>query len=244
MKYAFRFIVGLMALRCLGGRLPVIGDRLNELFGLVAPVMEGTGSLTGRWITPYGFYLPVDGGYDFIMWRHLLLYGALLLLTVILWKYEREMRALRNERDAAPGRERAHGTAHALSRKAAPRKKRRVPGRGGACERDMRTAAAMDEPVAGDVASTDDLNDAGNLELVRHALDQGLPLKFSYTDRDNNTTGRCVDPHRLYCENGRWYLEGWCRLRGDTRNFRVDRMERLRPPAADAEGEFEQEMLM
>lgn len=43
---------------------------------------------------------------------------------------------------------------------------------------------------------------------------------FRYRDED-----RVVDPHRLDFRKGRWYLTGFDHARGDTRNYRLDRVD-------------------
>ena len=60
---------------------------------------------------------------------------------------------------------------------------------------------------------------------VRQALAGGCRLHLTYwsASRDQ-TTERDVDPMRLFLEEGRLYLEGWCRLAGDVRIFRLDRV--------------------
>jgi predicted DNA-binding transcriptional regulator YafY len=41
------------------------------------------------------------------------------------------------------------------------------------------------------------------------------------------STVRQVEPHRLVHADGRWYVEGYCRLRGGIRSFRLDRIDNL-----------------
>jgi proteasome accessory factor C len=66
-------------------------------------------------------------------------------------------------------------------------------------------------------------------EMVRTALRRGRRLHLSYwvPGRDE-TTERDVDPMRLAVVQGKTYLEGWCRLAGDVRLFRLDRIEQVR----------------
>jgi predicted DNA-binding transcriptional regulator YafY len=45
-------------------------------------------------------------------------------------------------------------------------------------------------------------------------------VTFSYNGEE-----RTVEPHRLDFQRGRWYLTGHDRLRGDERNFRLDRID-------------------
>lgn len=66
-----------------------------------------------------------------------------------------------------------------------------------------------------------------------------LHLRYLVAARDESTE-RDVDPMRLVQVDGHWYLEGWCHRAGDTRLFRVDRIEDLQvlevdgTPPADA----------
>jgi proteasome accessory factor C len=69
---------------------------------------------------------------------------------------------------------------------------------------------------------------ADTAATVRKALEQGRRLHLSYwvPGRDE-TTERDVDPMRLAVVQGKTYLEGWCRLAGDVRLFRLDRIEKV-----------------
>lgn len=69
-----------------------------------------------------------------------------------------------------------------------------------------------------------------HLVTVFQGFAERRPLRFRYRDAD-----RTVDPYRLDCRFGRWYLTGWDHLREAERNFRVDRIEgevELGPPDA------------
>ena len=52
------------------------------------------------------------------------------------------------------------------------------------------------------------------------ALADQRSVSFTY-----NGTNRTVDPYRLDCQRGRWYLTGFDHVRTEERNFRVDRIE-------------------
>lgn len=82
--------------------------------------------------------------------------------------------------------------------------------------------------------------------LERALVDRRV-VTFGYEDRFGGITVREVEPSGLVGIEGSWYLVGHCRLRLDTRVFRVDRIRRLRvlderaperPPSAppDLEG--------
>jgi proteasome accessory factor C len=67
------------------------------------------------------------------------------------------------------------------------------------------------------------------LAELRRALDEGSAVHLTYyvAARDE-TTERDVDPVQLRSVEGRWYLEGWCRLAEEMRLFRLDRIDALR----------------
>jgi proteasome accessory factor B len=50
------------------------------------------------------------------------------------------------------------------------------------------------------------------------AIAARTPVRFTYRDVD-----RTVDPYRLDFQRGRWYLTGFDHVRGEERNFRLDR---------------------
>jgi proteasome accessory factor B len=59
-----------------------------------------------------------------------------------------------------------------------------------------------------------------NLVQLFEAVAARRPATFRYRD-----TERTVDPYRLDFHRGRWYLSGFDHVRGDERNFRLDRIE-------------------
>ena len=65
------------------------------------------------------------------------------------------------------------------------------------------------------------------LDLI-DAADARRPVELAYTSGDGRTTERVVEPYGLVEKAGRWYLVGACRLRGEYRTFRLDRIERMR----------------
>ena len=50
-------------------------------------------------------------------------------------------------------------------------------------------------------------------------------MRIAYCGRESAVT-RVVEPHRLVCKWGGWYLIAWCRLRRDFRLFKLARIER------------------
>ncbi len=53
-------------------------------------------------------------------------------------------------------------------------------------------------------------------------------LRMKYCGRDRTDgTQRDVEPQGVVFYDGSWYLVAWCRLRGDYRHFRIDRLRQL-----------------
>jgi predicted DNA-binding transcriptional regulator YafY len=49
-------------------------------------------------------------------------------------------------------------------------------------------------------------------------------VRIAYEDADGSITQRVIEPHGFIGNGERWYLRAWCRLRGDGRSFRLDRL--------------------
>jgi predicted DNA-binding transcriptional regulator YafY len=73
-------------------------------------------------------------------------------------------------------------------------------------------------------------------------------LRMAYCGRDREEeTQRDVEPQGIVFYGGAWYLVAWCRLRGDFRHFRIDRIRTAGAAAGDlsaARGFFVQEKHM
>jgi len=79
------------------------------------------------------------------------------------------------------------------------------------------------------------LQTAGELErtpvvkAVEQAVARRRMLEIDCLDRrGERTEARHVEPHGFAGIEGKWYLLGWCRLRGGGRSFRLDRIESAR----------------
>jgi len=68
--------------------------------------------------------------------------------------------------------------------------------------------------------------------IIEESLVRRRVLRISYRDKEGAGTEREVEPLMFLSGQHGWYLFGWCRLRGDVRAFRVDRIV-----AADETGE-------
>ncbi|MGR9088774.1 MAG: helix-turn-helix transcriptional regulator [Gammaproteobacteria bacterium] len=79
-----------------------------------------------------------------------------------------------------------------------------------------------------------------NLDICRKAIDEKRLLNMHYCRADGELSQRRVRPLGLYFWGSVWTLVGWCELRKDFRNFRVDRIQGMEPENAtfaDAEGQ-------
>ena len=65
------------------------------------------------------------------------------------------------------------------------------------------------------------------MSLLRQAIDAQRKLRFGYRRADGLATRRVVHPLGLFFWGGGWSLGAWCELRGEFRNFRLDRMTDL-----------------
>jgi predicted DNA-binding transcriptional regulator YafY len=68
-------------------------------------------------------------------------------------------------------------------------------------------------------------------------------VQIDYVDRRGGTSDRVVEPISLVRGPDRWYLLAWCRLRGGSRWFRVDRIGRVVPTGERAAERCVEEML-
>lgn len=67
-----------------------------------------------------------------------------------------------------------------------------------------------------------------HFQQIGKALLAGQRLRLTYTARSTNeTTEREVSPLRLVHYRENWYLDGWCHLRAEVRNFSVDRIQHV-----------------
>lgn len=62
------------------------------------------------------------------------------------------------------------------------------------------------------------------MRAVRQGLDEARVLQLDYADEGGRRTARAVLPLGLFYWGRSWTLTAWCELRGDFRNFRLDRI--------------------
>ncbi|QXP83916.1 YafY family protein [Methylococcus sp. Mc7] len=65
------------------------------------------------------------------------------------------------------------------------------------------------------------------LDICRKAIDLKRFLYFGYCRADGEQSRRRIRPLGLYFWGNVWSLAGWCELREDFRNFRLDRMQAI-----------------
>lgn len=70
------------------------------------------------------------------------------------------------------------------------------------------------------------------LDLLRQTARERQYIQLSYQDVKQSNSERRVRPLALYYWQGVWTLLAWCELRGDFRNFRVDRISGVLPLAS------------
>jgi predicted DNA-binding transcriptional regulator YafY len=72
------------------------------------------------------------------------------------------------------------------------------------------------------------LDDPRLLILQQSILERRAVHLRYHSYNQNETTERDVEPHELSYSDGSWYVSGYCRLRQDIRNFRLERVEELK----------------
>ncbi|MFD0853817.1 helix-turn-helix transcriptional regulator, partial [Actinomadura adrarensis] len=62
--------------------------------------------------------------------------------------------------------------------------------------------------------------------VLEQAITERRVVRLGYVDAAGAETERDVEPVSFTGGERNWYLMGWCRLRGDSRVFRIDRVRR------------------
>ncbi|RUT67909.1 YafY family transcriptional regulator [Flavobacterium cupreum] len=68
---------------------------------------------------------------------------------------------------------------------------------------------------------------SNNLSQFQNALTNFFVTKIDYTNEENKTSSRLIEPFALLSTQENWLLVAWCRLRKDFRYFRLDRITKL-----------------
>lgn len=65
------------------------------------------------------------------------------------------------------------------------------------------------------------------ISQLQNALTNFSLIKIEYTNEENKTSNRIVEPFALISTNENWLMIAWCRLRKEFRFFRLDRIKKL-----------------
>lgn len=68
---------------------------------------------------------------------------------------------------------------------------------------------------------------SNNISQLQQALTNFQLIKIDYTNEQDETTSRTVEPFGLISTTENWLLIAWCRLRKEFRFFRLDRITKL-----------------
>ncbi|HET8899078.1 MAG TPA: YafY family protein [Rhodanobacteraceae bacterium] len=67
------------------------------------------------------------------------------------------------------------------------------------------------------------------LDALNEAINQRAVLAIDYSNEAGATSQREIEPLCMAFWGGKWTLGAWCRMRGDFRNFRPDRIRAMQP---------------
>jgi predicted DNA-binding transcriptional regulator YafY len=68
---------------------------------------------------------------------------------------------------------------------------------------------------------------SNNISQVQYALTNFYLIQIDYTNENNKTTNRIIEPFALISTTENWLLIAWCRLRTEFRYFRLDRITKM-----------------
>jgi len=68
---------------------------------------------------------------------------------------------------------------------------------------------------------------SNNISQLQYALTNLYLTKIDYTNEQDKTSTRLIEPFALISTNENWLLIAWCRLRKEFRYFRLDRMTKM-----------------
>jgi predicted DNA-binding transcriptional regulator YafY len=71
------------------------------------------------------------------------------------------------------------------------------------------------------------MENCGMIDRLHAAIEARHVLRLDYRDQDGQASGREIEPLCLAFWGGSWTIGAWCRLRGDFRSFRPDRIDAM-----------------
>ncbi len=98
----------------------------------------------------------------------------------------------------------------------------------------LRARTERSRVLAPDWGQRDEIK--ARIDVLHQAIAERRMLRLDYADVEGRASQREVEPLCLAFWGGAWTLGAWCRLRGDFRSFRLDRLA-----AAQATGEVFEE---
>lgn len=72
-----------------------------------------------------------------------------------------------------------------------------------------------------------DFNENDKFNQIKIAILNNKLIEFSYTNSYGNYSTRIIEPMKLVYKGQTWYLYGFCRLKKETRTFRITRIKDL-----------------
>lgn len=70
--------------------------------------------------------------------------------------------------------------------------------------------------------------DLNPLQIILRGIGERTVLSIHYFAMHNQQKSeRCIEPVGVFYQDGYWHLIAWCRLRGDYRDFRLDRISNI-----------------
>ncbi|MCJ0761782.1 helix-turn-helix transcriptional regulator [Variovorax terrae] len=92
-----------------------------------------------------------------------------------------------------------------------------------------RRVRALGETVRLDLSQPEPAADNAVLLALSAAAHEHQRVRLAYRSAQGEASQREVDPYGLAWRAGRWYMAGWCHLRGGLRSFRLDRVQQVEP---------------
>ena len=72
-----------------------------------------------------------------------------------------------------------------------------------------------------------DFNENNKFNKIKSAILNNKIIEFRYVNSCGNRSIRTIEPMKLIYKGQTWYLYGFCKLKGDTRTFRITRIKDL-----------------
>lgn len=67
------------------------------------------------------------------------------------------------------------------------------------------------------------------LQILQAQINNHKKIQLDYIDANGSQTSRIVSPKKLYLRNGSWYIQAYCDLRQEKREFKLTRIRKIMP---------------